>query len=41
MDNRNAIARAAEGGALVIEPELAEAMREVIASVESPNTRRA
>src|SRR5262249_34481987 len=50
MDNRNAPTRV-EGGRelgarrsgdlLVIEPELAEAVREVIGSAESPNTRRA
>ena len=41
MDDRNAIARAQIGRELIIEPELAEAVREVIASAESPNTRRA
>jgi len=41
MDDRNAIARAEIGRELIIERELAEAVREVIASAESPNTRRA
>jgi site-specific recombinase XerD len=41
MQNRNAMARAELGRELIIEPELAEAVREVIGSAESPNTRRA
>ena len=45
MADRNAVARAEVGRELiiepVIEPELAEAVREVIGSAESPNTRRA
>jgi site-specific recombinase XerC len=41
MRKRNAIARAELGRELVIEPELAETVREVIGASESANTRRA
>ena len=41
MENRNAVAHPGAAHELLIEPELAEAVRDVIGSAESPNTRRA
>src|SRR6516164_6899605 len=41
MQNRNVVAHAASAHELLIEPELAEAVREVIGSAESQNTKRA
>jgi integrase len=41
MQKRNVVVRAEGNGELVIEPELAEAVREVIGAAESANTRRA